>query len=100
MTNRRRSSFAYPLIYTLSLAHMGFSWRRDNTWAMSNTEQAAVQSGRQGDFLPPSRSQVGRAAHLVLYFPTCLPPEMFSHFKEILYTVQYDQQTYPSGLTS
>ena len=62
------SSFVYPLIYTLSLAHMGLSWRQHNTRAMSNTEQAAVQSGRQGDFLPPSRNQAGRAARLVLYF--------------------------------
>jgi hypothetical protein len=57
------------LIYTLSLAHMGFSWRQHTTRAMSNTEQAAVQSGRQGDFLPPSQNQAGRAARLVLYFP-------------------------------
>ena len=64
----RHSSALHPLIYTLSLAHMGFSCWQHNTHAMSNTEQAAVQSGRQGDFLPPSRNQAGRAARLVSYF--------------------------------
>ena len=59
----RPSSRVLPLIYTLSSAHLGFSWRRDNACAMSNTEQAAVQSGRQGDFLPPSRARrVGQPA--------------------------------------